>query len=651
METPIWKPLLDGEIRLLQLLDPVKLEFDLLNAGLAEAPKFAALSYTWEDPTPRHSLTISNCSIGVGENLYQALRHITDHALFVQRLFEKIYFWADAICINQSDEPEKSRQVRRMKEIYENSSRIYVWLGQLENESLTHPAAKLMQNIDNQWIKASKKAYPYRPWWWPKKPVDAGQIWVAAEQDSKRIGDKKAIGVSEPLNTDAWAGICALFELPWWTRTWVFQEATIPEPQTGRYLQIGIDLPADRPRSKVVFLSGPTAFTWFQFEHTHWAAASILSDSGNKLSILQAINKSFPRIDALRDIRTRKQSVDFLELLRIFRPTQCSDPRDKVYAAIGLAAAEARQQIVPTYDISPVEVYLQIVHFILKQPGHELDFLGYAMNVPSSRSDQQHVNNRLNALPSWVPNWSDEIVMHPFPKTLLVLGPEKRSMTPKIVQDNIIARQRVYNAGGKDMGRIVIEAGTLRLQGVEVDLVTDFFVLSGDDLDLDQVRKKVDEWARNAGYKYPTTSETFQQAYLRTITADVRHNIRGRVVERNFAIDFSLKRKDEAQLTASERERVAEQRIATNRFESMRGLCMTADGKLGFVPVTTRPGDTICTFVGGQTMYVLRKQVDRERTGKTYQYIGEAYIHGLMDGEVMEWVQKGTAKMTEFALI
>ena len=123
------------------------------------------------------------------------------------------------------------------------------------------------------------------------------------------------------------------------------------------------------------------------------------------------------------------------------------------------------------------------------------------------------------------------------------------------------------------------------------------------------------------------------------------------MLERNFAYDLGLKRKDDAQLTASERKRVVEQRIAPNRFEPMRGLCVTAGGKLGLVPVTTRPGDMICTFLGGQTMYILRKQVGGEGTGQVYQYVGEAYVHGLMDGEVMEWVQRGAAKAIEFALI
>ena len=165
------------------------------------------------------------------------------------------------------------------------------------------------------------------------------------------------------------------------------------------------------------------------------------------------------------------------------------------------------------------------------------------------------------------------------------------------------------------------------------------------------MRKKVGAWARKAGFKYHATGETFQEADLRTIVADVRHNIRGRVIERNFAYDLVLKRKDDAQLTASERERVVEQRIASNRFEPRRGLCVTAGGKLGLVPVITRPGDMICTFLGGQTMYILRRLVGEEGTGKAYQYIGEAYVHGLMDGEVMGWVQRGAAKVIEFTLI
>ena len=57
-----------------------------------------------------------------------------------------------------------------------------------------------MQDVDNQWIKASKKAYPYRPWWWPKKPVDVGKIWLAALQDSKRTGGRNATDDSGPVS-------------------------------------------------------------------------------------------------------------------------------------------------------------------------------------------------------------------------------------------------------------------------------------------------------------------------------------------------------------------------------------------------------------------------------------------------------------------
>ena len=46
-------------------------------------------------------------------------------------------------------------------------------------------------------------------------------------------------------------------------------------------------------------------------------------------------------------------------------PTRCRDPRDKVHAALGLAATEARDHIIPTYDKPPVDVYLQVINFNL----------------------------------------------------------------------------------------------------------------------------------------------------------------------------------------------------------------------------------------------------------------------------------------------
>jgi Heterokaryon incompatibility protein (HET) len=42
--------------------------------------------------------------------------------------------WVDAICINQGDIIERSRQVRIMRDIYANAKTVVVWLGEAENK-------------------------------------------------------------------------------------------------------------------------------------------------------------------------------------------------------------------------------------------------------------------------------------------------------------------------------------------------------------------------------------------------------------------------------------------------------------------------------------------------------------------------------------
>lgn len=65
-------------------------------------------------------------------------------------------------------------------------------------------------------------------------------------------------------------------------------------------------------------------------------------------------------------------------------------------------------------------------------------------------------------------------------------------------------------------------------------------------------------------------------------------------------------------------------RVARNRK-----FCVTKKRYMGWCPFNTRPGDRICILFGGQTPYVVRKE------GKGYRLLGEAYIHGVMDGEVL----------------
>jgi hypothetical protein len=70
---------------------------------------------------------------------------------------------------------------------------------------------------------------------------------------------------------------------------------------------------------------------------------------------------------------------------------------------------------------------------------------------------------------------------------------------------------------------------------------------------------------------------------------------------------------------------------ATLKCWGRRRLCVTSKGYVGAVPPSTQVGDEIVVFAGMQTPSVLC-HVGLEQ----YCYIGECYIHGTMNGEVLK---------------
>ncbi len=44
----------------------------------------------------------------------------------------EVYLWADAICINQKDELEKSHQIVLMEDIYAQAESVYIDLGDVQ---------------------------------------------------------------------------------------------------------------------------------------------------------------------------------------------------------------------------------------------------------------------------------------------------------------------------------------------------------------------------------------------------------------------------------------------------------------------------------------------------------------------------------------
>ena len=78
------------------------------------------------------------------------------------------------------------------------------------------------------------------------------------------------------------------------------------------------------------------------------------------------------------------------------------------------------------------------------------------------------------------------------------------------------------------------------------------------------------------------------------------------------------------------------------------GRCFVSidDVYMGLAPPTAREGDIVVVLYGGNVPYIMRRAEDKdymlrdEISGgdalKAWQFVGEAYVHGLMDGQALD---------------
>jgi hypothetical protein len=86
---------------------------------------YMALSYVWGSVMDLKTIIVDRSRVSVTVNLYSALRDLRDPA-GVLRL------WADALCIDQSNNNEKGMQIAMMGKIYAAARHTVIYLGQLD---------------------------------------------------------------------------------------------------------------------------------------------------------------------------------------------------------------------------------------------------------------------------------------------------------------------------------------------------------------------------------------------------------------------------------------------------------------------------------------------------------------------------------------
>lgn len=84
---------------------------------------FEALSYAWGCQSITRVISFNGLAISISATLDCALRYL--------RLTRKPRtLWVDGLCIDQSNAAEKESQIRLMPEIYRQSHRCLIWLGE-----------------------------------------------------------------------------------------------------------------------------------------------------------------------------------------------------------------------------------------------------------------------------------------------------------------------------------------------------------------------------------------------------------------------------------------------------------------------------------------------------------------------------------------
>lgn len=464
---------------------------------------------------------------------------------------------------------ERNHQVRYMTSIYENASSVLICLGLCENEDI-HTAieiAKLRKHaLDNASVQFSAEVETaivarilQRDWFC--------RVWTKQEL----VVAKKAvvyIGRSS-MNWDAFM-------------TWVrhcqdtFGRQIVNRPaQTPFSVPLSEQFPASRPGRH-----------WLSEEEV----APLLS------------------LDGMRLWRAGLRPISLYRLLHSTRGAQASDPRDKVFALLGLSTSPKLEDFPPDYKLDAAEVCILTTAQLIKAEGNLRPLLRWS--------------ERTMCLPSWVPDYTSSIT--------------EFAAAPLLVPQDPIRR---YSAHGfvhrsqKVSAHVGSVARSLNVRGIRFDIVHSVFDCNW--WEIDEQRFQAERWALVKPNILPWIDR--HEPLGSILTAGSGDIYLGRTSPQLHNLLSTWKQ--HLLTSGPEAQSAKREPILLDRcVEVMKARCvfMTSTGVIGIGPkdlragiFTVRPGDLICVLYGGEVPFVLRP------FELWFELIGECYVSGIMHGEFM----------------
>jgi len=330
-------------------------ETDLLTCSLEHCDldnnqEYEAVSYVWGDSDLSCSLTCDSKVTPVTRSLHEVL-------LRVRLPDRRRTVWIDGLCINQTDDVEKSHQVQLMQRVFRNAHRVLVWLGP-DPHDFARDAFDICVTLGQQ-------------------DLDSEELETALTR----------INLFMDKYPGKWYSFRALPQIPWWGRVWIIQEFALAK--------------------ELLFMWGTEESQWTHIN----LAISNLSKPGVMWRFTpyrSDILEPMTRLSAIKERRCYANS--FMGTIHTARAFECSDNRDRIFAILGLGYGDNRwatadpagqslaKATVPDYALSVEHVYRQFAIQALQRDLTEDILLAI-------QHEEQLGQWQPGDMPSWSPRW------------------------------------------------------------------------------------------------------------------------------------------------------------------------------------------------------------------------------------------------------
>jgi hypothetical protein len=650
---------------------------------LTESPKFYALSYVWGCPDKKMPLPCNGERLNITQNLFRAL----------DKTFERypdVWLWADGICINQEDVVERGHQVGMMGQIYSRAALVVAHLGHhhydmedfdgsLEFQrrskietSEVKPTVNLIDalptsnNVDENLLRLSGETLDEEPSKGPASSQPAVSLmnymsrkWASDDKDWKKQNlpdDAKAFGI--------WARLLEIWKEDWFYRSWIVQEAVL-----GKEVVLLIDDAAcsldfamqfwDRAKKRAppeILKRSPLADDYARILHLspigainalrdlkHPKPPSISLSGGN-----DGISTTSEEAD-YEDLGKTETKSDLLSLLCLFRTNLASDPRDKLYSLLGLVKGNSlADSIAPDYsEANTTAILYRTLATKFIESGKGTEILQHAGN-----------DNRTPDLPSWVPDWSYQSRSNVQVDLYNCSGSSRASISvsesdPNVlrVRGTIIDNIRMtgmawrYYSTDEEQEKFApfekapelthppftdedsrclirdVAKGLVDTNRAKLKVSEDAYLAMARTLVMDRTWRGERTGADDS---FPDSYNGFERLYAAAPKDDTPETTK---VHKSGIFDWVWDFDEDEESTLRSQSWPFE--VAVQESHKGRRFCITANGYMCTAPYNSERGDVVVIFEGFRMPFVLRK------SGNDWKLVGDCYVHGIMDGELV----------------